>query len=199
MSEHGWLDDHGHDDIHHDDGGGAGLDHHDADPGAEEVAAGHDDDFFDHHDDTPDLAPHDAPQWDHHDVADPADTPEPAAEHLDADPDGVLHTVAEDPDALPDSGDDAAELFPALVDVGPLPEPVDGFPWIDTGSLGVVDPATLDAAGDPAVPEPSELAEYAAQELTPGADPWAALAGSEDPAVSALAKFWSSGAGPDQA
>ena len=47
-------------------------------------------------------------------------------------------------------------------------------------------------------PDPAELAEYAAEDLPPGADPWAALAGSEDPATSALARFWGSPAGPDQ-
>jgi hypothetical protein len=76
------------------------------------------------------------------------------------------------------------------VDVGPLPEPVDGFPWIDTGSLGLVDPAAPHDA-PPETVDPHELAEYAGTDLPPGVDPWAALAESEDPATSALARWWS--------
>jgi hypothetical protein len=74
------------------------------------------------------------------------------------------------------------------VDVGELPEPVDGFPWIDTGSLGAVDPATITEHTDPVRPE--ELAEYAGEQIPPGADPWATLADSDDPATSALARWW---------
>jgi hypothetical protein len=115
---------------------------------------------------------------------------------VDADP-HELATVGADPDALPDT-DDQVAVFPPAVDVGPLPEPVDGYPWIDTGSLGLIDPATVPAADADAGPDPAGLAEYAAADLPPGADPWAALADSEDPATSALARFWSSPAGPDQ-
>jgi hypothetical protein len=78
--------------------------------------------------------------------------------------------------------------FPPAVDVGDLPEPVDGFPWIDTGSLGVADlHAALDATE---AVHPAELAEYAATDLPPGVDPWAALADSDDPATAALARWW---------
>jgi hypothetical protein len=92
------------------------------------------------------------------------------------------------------------DVFPAALDVGDLPEPVDGFPWIDTGSLGVADPALVDADltdTDPTDTDPTdrvrpeELAEYAGTELPRGVDPWAALADSDDPATSALAKWWS--------
>ena len=84
--------------------------------------------------------------------------------------------------------DDPADVFPPTIDVGPLPEPVDGFPWIDTGSLGLVDPATVHATVDPV--DPHELAEYAGTELPPGVDPWAALADSDDPATATLARWW---------
>ncbi|MFI7545430.1 hypothetical protein [Actinoplanes sp. NPDC049599] len=103
--------------------------------------------------------------------------------------------VGADPDAAPDA--DQVSLFPPVVDVGPLPEPVDGFPWIDTGSLGLYHAGLLEPpAGEPvdAQPVPAEdLAAYAAEDLPPGVDPWAALADSEDPATSALAKWWQPG------
>ena len=138
----------------------------------------------DHHDDE-----HGAEHVGHHDEV----AEQPSEVVVDADP-HELATVGADPDALPDT-DDPLGVFPPAVDVGPLPEPVDGYPWIDTGSLGPIDPAAVPAA---AAPDPGELAEYAAEDLPPGADPWAALAGSEDPATSALARFWGSPAGPDQ-
>ena len=101
--------------------------------------------------------------------------------------------VGADPDAAADV--EQVSVFPPVVDVGPLPEPVDGFPWIDTGSLGLYR-SGLDLAGlaDPAGgAEPvaaQDLAAYAAEDLPPGVDPWAALADSDDPATSALAKWW---------
>ena len=72
---------------------------------------------------------------------------------------------------------------------------LDGFPWIDTGSLGLYHSGLVDpsAAADPAAAEPvpaEDLAAYAAEDLPPGADPWAALADSEDPATSTLARWW---------
>jgi hypothetical protein len=52
-------------------------------------------------------------------------------------------------------------------------------------------------AGDPVAeagtPEASELAGYAGEVPPDGADPWAALAASDDPATSALARFWAPG------
>jgi hypothetical protein len=132
----------------------------------------------DHHDD-----PHDEPVAEEHPV-----TEAPAGEqHEDAvvdDPAATVHDPAPEP-----AGDPAEPVFPPAVDVGALPEPVDGFPWIDTGSLGVVDPAAVHEGIDPVRPE--ELAEYAGADLPPGADPWAALADSDDPATSALARWWS--------
>ncbi len=186
MTEHHWPDE------HHDDG--ADLDHHDEVEQPDLDAGLPDDDHWD----TPD----DPLPVEHHDVEVPYEhhVDEPVAEDhpdvlVDTDP-HEMATVGADPDALPDT-DDPVGVFPPVVDVGPLPEPIDGHPWIDTGSLGLVDPATVHAAAA-AAPDPGELAEYAAEDLPPGADPWAALADSEDPATSALARFWSSPAGPDQ-
>ena len=103
--------------------------------------------------------------------------------------------VGADPDLAPytDSWPEAA--FPDPLGIDP-PEPVDGFPWTDPAALG--DPAALaeaagsDPAGDPpaGAPTTDELAGYAATELPPDTDPWAALAASEDPATSTLARFW---------
>ena len=81
------------------------------------------------------------------------------------------------------------DVFPPAVDVGELPEPVDGFPWIDTGSLGLADIQHALHDTDPV--QPSELAEYAHTDLPEGADGWQALADSDDPATAALAKWWS--------
>jgi hypothetical protein len=162
---------------------------------------GHDD----HHEPVPFDDPHPYPDdhpygWDDaHEHAELPDVHEPGhavpdpLEHVtgphaaDPDPlDAVTHPVHETA-VLPD--DAPVEVFPPAVDVGDLPEPVDGFPWIDTGSLGLVHAGP---AADPAEPvQPHELAEYAATELPPAVDPWAALADSDDPATSALARWWS--------
>jgi hypothetical protein len=188
MTEHGWPD-------HHDDPG-YHDEHHD--PLHEPSDSGHevdplplpDDDhgFWDvHHEDAAPDAVHEAaaehPDAQHTEA-------EPAADHADVvDTHEVTSPVGADPDALPDY-DGADTVFPPTVDVGPLPEPVDGFPWIDTGSLGLVDPAAVHESPVDGV-DPHELAEYAGTELPPGVDPWAALADSEDPATSALARWWS--------
>jgi hypothetical protein len=111
----------------------------------------------DHHDEPAAVEHHHSPPPDDH----PAGDDHPAAGHTD------------DPDPGPD------DVFPPAVDVGDLPEPIDGFPWIDTATLGPVDPR--------------ELAEYAAVDLPEGADPWTVLAAAEDPATSALARFWEDG------
>lgn len=175
--------------------------HDDADPhgfGAAEVDAG--DDFDAGHDDAgghdfdgghDPAESRDAAGWDDH---------EPGTGHDDAAGSDVVDVtdghamgpVGADPDAAADFAQVSA--FPPAVDVGPLPEPVDGFPWIDTGSLGLYH-SGLDAAAlaEPAGTEPvaaQDLAAYAAEELPPGVDPWAALAESDDPATSALAKWW---------
>jgi hypothetical protein len=206
MSEHGWPDFHD-DGLHHDDDGGGHHEeplHHDQqqDDQLHDDQLHHDDSYFDdqHHDDGA-LSGHDTPE-----VNDTPGTHAPeiheAAGHdaeihgeaasADADPQHELHTVGADPDAVPEPDlHEAVTSFPPVLDVGPLPEPVDGFPWIDTGSLGLVDPATVHAAAAGDAVTPQDLADYAGAELPPGADPWAALADSDDPATSALAKWWS--------
>ncbi|SNY44982.1 hypothetical protein [Paractinoplanes atraurantiacus] len=113
---------------------------------------------------------------DHHTYDEPVHEP---AEHVFDEPE---HEVAELP------ADDPVDVFPPPVHVGELPEPVDGFPWIDTGSLGVVPADALVTPVDPV--QPQELADYAGEQLPPGVDPWAALADSEDPATSTLARWW---------
>ena len=172
MSEHDWPD-------HHDDDHQPFEADASEDPGLPEPQddAWHipDDDLPDHHE----------PQiWEDHAHLPPA--------HEEFGPEAVeAHEVLEEPAAE----DAAAEVFPPMLDVGALPEPVDGWPWIDTSSLGlshagIVDQAMLDRL--PAQ-DPQELAAYAAEELPPGADPWAALAASEDPATATLAEFYRPG------
>ena len=195
MSEHGWPDFHD-DGLHHDDGAhhddlpqpevsdDPGLLHHDDDGYFDDAGGdfGHDT-GLEHaggpgHDAGPEpaaSATHEPPAWEEHQL-DPGDEPQ--------------HVVGADLDALPEP--DAAEAvtsFPPVLDVGPLPEPVDGFPWIDTGSLGLVDPAAVHVAGPGGV-SPAELADYAGADLPPGQDPWAVLADNDDAAISALAKWW---------
>ncbi|MGA5298639.1 hypothetical protein ACPCHT_01850 [Nucisporomicrobium flavum] len=194
--EHGWPEFHDaghHDDPGHhgfDDDGGAHAAHDQVDGWHDDVAgADHDDlDAMDHGWEQPDHAEPELPST--HDVHEVHDV------HADADADGVvdvthgheLGPVGADPDAAADHGDvgDPAGVFPPALDVGPLPEPVDGFPWIDTGSLGAVDPHAMPA--DPVTA--ADLAGYAAEDLPPAEDPWAHLAQSEDPATSALARWW---------
>ena len=202
MSEYGWPDDHddGHDFEQPDDGG---LYHEDPLPGLDEQMP--DEHLWDdvHHDDagrTPDdrddarrarrPVDHDAAV--EHDAAD-HDVRRPRRRRRAAADDGHdLGTVGADPDALPEPGDEAVSLFPPVVDVGPLPEPVDGFPWIDTGSLGLVDPAavhtppeqTRTRRSSPSTPPPT-------CRRAPTRGPrWPSR---EDPATSALARWWSEG------
>jgi hypothetical protein len=179
MSDHGWPDG----DQHHDGG-----EHEDFEP-ADDISGrlpepvDHvDDDAWEMPDDEGQLSgwEHDAPP-EHADEAAASWHDDPAGAGLDEPP------VAEEP----------VDVFPPVVDVGPLPEPVDGFPWIDSSSLGLIDAGPISPVGADALagtPEPQELAEYAAEELPPAVDPWAALAESEDPATAALAKFYR----PDQ-
>jgi hypothetical protein len=101
-----------------------------------------------------------------------------------------------DPDDSPAHIPDISEMpedsvFPPALEIGDLPEPVDGLPWIDSGSLGLADIAAALHEHDTTDPvRPEELAEYAGTDLPPGVDPWAALADSDDPATAALAKWW---------
>jgi hypothetical protein len=152
---------------------------HDTDPGFGDPAP------------EPDLLPwgHDDPPPDvHHDLP-------PEVHHED----GLPDAPADQPDLaeLPDLGqvDDGVDVFPPSVDVGDLPEPVDGFPWVDSGSLGLADIAAALHQSPTTPVQAEELAEYAGVELAPGADPWAVLADSDDPATSALARWWSAPSG----
>jgi hypothetical protein len=202
--EHGWpefhdpggADDPGHHglDPQHDAGGDLPQDdslfhddlfgHDDGDPhGPDHFEAG---DHLEAGDDPHDGGAHD-PGWDDHEPGTGHDDEAPQHGAVEVTDTHGLGPVGADPDATPDA--EQVSVFPPVVDVGPLPEPVDGFPWIDTGSLGLVNAGVVDPA---AVPVPAEdLAAYAAEDLPPGVDPWAALAGSDDPATSTLAKWWS--------
>jgi hypothetical protein len=178
MSENDWPDHHdGHDDHQFD---------HDHDLGAtpEQPLPEPPDDAWHLHDDLPDPEHHHDTTWEE----EHAHPPHPD-EALTAEP--VAHETPDDtPPAL-----EPVEVFPPILDVGPLPEPVDGWPWIDTGSLGLAHAGIVDQAMLDRMPaqDPAELAEYAAEDLPPGADPWAHLASSEDPATAALAEYYRPG------
>lgn len=201
--EHGWpdfhdpggADDAGHHGLEpqHDDGGDLPHDdslfhddlfgHEDAGPhGLDDLGGGHDLDVGSEGGEAHE------PGWDDHEPGTGHD--DEAGQHgvVDVTDTHGMGPVGADPDATPDV--EQVSLFPPVVDVGPLPEPVDGFPWIDTGSLGLVDAGVIDPGALGAVPA-EDLAAYAAQDLPPGVDPWAALADSDDPATSTLAKWWS--------
>ncbi|AEV85229.1 hypothetical protein ACWT_4209 [Actinoplanes sp. SE50] len=146
---------------HHDDGG----DHHLPDfDDSHDLPAGHDlTDMSDLHD--------------QHDHDDPG--------HDDAHHDDAQHDIAE----IPDTHHDPVALtddFPPHLEVGELPEPVDGFPWTDAATLGHA--AAYTPTTDPV--DPHDLAAYAGLDVPEGSDPWTALTASDDPAISALARWW---------
>ena len=194
--EHGWPDfapgdDHG-DHGHQHDAGVPGDPAAGADSPFHDDLFGHDDSDphgFGAHDPDGGAGPHEPGDagWD--------DRHEPGTGHDDTGDAAVvdvtdghgLGPVGADPDAAPDA--EQVSTFPPIVDVGPLPEPVDGFPWIDTGSLGLYHAGVVEPVATEAVPV-EDLAAYAGEELAPGVDPWAALADSDDPATSTLAKWW---------
>jgi hypothetical protein len=144
---------------------------------------GHDDDAFDvglPDDHVPLHEPLDHDTWDLpgvHDLPDVHDLP-------------GLPDVHDLPDLPEEVGAVADGVFPPALDVD-LPEPVDGFPWIDTSTLGTADPTGF----LPAVQNvsPHELAAYAGIDIPDGADPWTVLAASDDPATAALARWWTTG------
>ena len=175
-------------------------DHHD--PSAvppDDAHGGHDEGLWDVHP-SPEHEDADRPYWtpdepgghtadagepDDHPALSDAGTAETAG-HEAAEP--VTHAVAlvgADPDAYADPLPDTE--FPPPVDVGPLPEPMDGFPWIDASGLG--DAGAVGPHLDPV--DPHDLAAYAGVDLPPDGDPWAVLAASPDPATAALARWWS--------
>lgn len=116
-------------------------------------------------------------------VADPADADQPQG--LPAEPpadwsDPVGWT--DDPQPYAAGGDDP---FPPALEVGV--SPADGGPWADPDLLGA---DTTLPPPEPAGDAPAALrADLAAADGEPGAD-WAALRGSDDPAVRTLAAFW---------
>ncbi|MEH1016494.1 hypothetical protein V6U90_25740 [Micromonospora sp. CPCC 206060] len=97
-------------------------------------------------------------------------------------PAGVDVPVGADPD-LP-VGADPGGHFPAPLTFDGLPEPVDGYPWVDVGLLGDT-PVDVPPAGA-APPAVTDLAGWAGST----AGDWAALAADTDPMTSALARFW---------
>ncbi|GAA4973860.1 hypothetical protein [Actinoplanes utahensis] len=141
--------------------------------------------------------------WDHDDDFDldaPEDLPPPAADdphplHDDTDvgfddDTPVWQDEPTDVPDLPDTVDAVADdtVFPPALAVD-LPEPVDGFPWIDTATLGAGEAFTPPT--DPVTAE--ELAAYAGVDIPAGADAWTVLADSDDPATAALARWWTPG------
>jgi hypothetical protein len=82
--------------------------------------------------------------------------------------------------------------FPGPLDLGgEPPEPVDGYPWADPDLLGAPDPAQLpDPGADVGPADPDDLLSYAGLDSTGDADPWSLLRASDDPATSALARWW---------
>jgi hypothetical protein len=84
--------------------------------------------------------------------------------------------------------------FPPELSIVDPPEPVDGFPWSDPGTLGDGEPH--DYLGDGSLhgaPEASELAGYEGYDLPRGSDVWTVLFGVDDPATSSLARWWAPG------
>jgi hypothetical protein len=100
-----------------------------------------------------------------------------------------------DPDLSPFAAFDAGWCdpgFPPVLELVDPPTPVDGWPWGDPALLGSADPG---AGCDPDLsrpawltPAPEDLAVYGGLEPS-GAD-WAGLLGSDDPAISDLARWW---------
>ena len=121
----------------------------------------------------------------------PVDSADLAHETLvGADPDFAGYGV--------DSGWETPD-FPEPVDIS-LPEPVDGLPWSDPALLGDAGPyeagpyeaGPYEPSDYDAGPPVSDLLDYAGLD-SGNADPWAALFGSDDPATSALARWWAPG------
>lgn len=106
------------------------------------------------------------------------------------------HLVGTDPDVQAHT-DDAGwhdPEFPPQLDLDHVPPPVDGYPWSDPSVLGagtVDDAAHLNAGWH--TPPAGDLLDYAGLPPADGTDPWQALLGSDDPATSALARWWAPG------
>ncbi|GIF47786.1 hypothetical protein DFJ67_6678 [Asanoa ferruginea] len=190
---------------HHD----AGFHHDDADPFGSDVPDGLGGDLAGHHDLTghDDLPGHDdqvdygddggfdagdpfAPHAlvsEHHDWSDGLDDGTGIGDDgLAGVHDAGLFTVDPDVAAYTDGVWPSPE-FPAALDLHDI-SPIDGPPWTDASALGIglpdADPLPTD------VPDVSELAAYAGLDPTSASAGWDALLGSDDPATSALARFW---------
>jgi hypothetical protein len=99
--------------------------------------------------------------------------------------------VGADPDVDPDA-DWAPADFPEQLDFA-APEPVDGYPWSDPSAVAAPGTGGDDPAHGPdSAPPAQDLLDYAGADG--GADPWAALVGSDDPAASSLGRWWAPGA-----
>lgn len=166
----------GHDHLGDHDDHLAFADH--AGLGEDAMGADHDAGYHDagYHDDTS----YDHDSYDH--APEPDHDPEPAAE-----PAGVPeeHHVAADHEVEQLDGTDS---LPHPVDTSPFPphlevdvSPVDGQDWVDPTHLGDPEPAY-----EPTTESPQAL--LAGLHETEGADPTT----SDDPAIRALALYWSS-------
>lgn len=151
----------------------------------------------DHDESPPDADPDDPEGVDEPAWADgPVLTDEEAGDHPAAGPDLDNPVPGTDPDLSPLADDESwnADPFPQALTFDQPPEPVDGLPWSDPSLLGDGEAASLSdpAAGLEKSPPVADLYAYDAAEYLPdGSDPWASLAGSDDPATSSLARFWS--------
>lgn len=180
----------GGDDLTGHDQDGHDQDGHDlaADTGPGELT-GHDSAELSAHD-PGELTGHDATAATGHDPG------EQAGEDQDV-PAG--HLVGADPDLPAESHPGWLEgYFPPALELDTRPEPADGYPWTDPAALG--DPQGYQPGGEhaaltsTAAADPGDLLSYAGMAAPPpGVDPWAALLGSDDPATSALARFWAAG------
>lgn len=130
-------------------------------------------------------------------LAGPADAADPAADlggpaggsddDLGGPADGTDLAGAGDLDGTDPAGwVTAGESFPPAIEVDVAP--ADGGPWVDPELLGADDPAPF-GVPLPGDPEPALLADLAAADGDPEAG-WAAVRGSDDPAVRALAAHW---------
>ncbi|GAA4726526.1 hypothetical protein [Phytohabitans rumicis] len=137
--------------------------------------------------DRPDLAD-DLEEPDEPDLSD-VDEPTLGEPDLDEQEAALEDTpVGADPDLDAHADTYTEQVFPPTLDLD-APEPVDGFPWTDPATLGQAPLPDPDAAYQDGPPA-TDLAAYAGEEPPPGADPWTALAASEDPATSSLARWW---------
>lgn len=125
------------------------------------------------------------------DPGDPGDSGDPVHVDTDVDTVGQVESFGSDPDVHGDDGWPDPQ-FPEQLHLDSPPEPVDGFPWSDAGVLG--DPHAVSGAYDPVADadpaNPADLAGYDGVDVPAGADPWAQLLTSDDPATSSLAGFW---------